>query len=380
MFYPTKLLLIAAGLALAGAAQAQSSGASPAHLPEARSPSPELLERTRDRYIFVFKEEAIGQSEVRAEARAMAGQAGGRVDYVYEHSIRGFAARMPAQAAEALARDPAIAYYEPDGIAHAMQSGQTTDWGVERVNGPADGSDLGLYAFVLDTGVDFEHDDLTMADSLHRNFAADGSSAQDLNGHGTHVAGILAARDNGIDTVGVAAGASVVSVRVLDESGSGSYADIIAGIDHVAEVGLEGEVANLSIGGPSSDSVDDAVCNAASQGIFFAVAAGNDTQDASNVSPAGAGTCDNVYTISAHDIDDELASFSNFGNPPISCADPGVEILSLNLGGGTRTLSGTSMASPHAAGILLVSGGTLYDGGDVSWDRDSNPDPICVLN
>lgn len=386
MAHPTKVLAAAAlllGLA-ASPALAQDEGTAAA---QSRQISPELKERIRDSYIFVFKDK-IPASAVNGAARSLVARYGGDMRYVYEHAIKGFTAKMPAEAAEAMARDRRIAYYEPDAIAFAMQSGggdvgaqaQTVDWGVRRVNGPGDGTNLGLYAFVIDTGVDLQHDDLNIASSLHRNFAADGgNSAQDLNSHGTHVAGIIAAKNNAIDTVGVAAGAEVVSVRVLDANGSGSFSDVIAGVNHVADVGLSGEVANMSLGGPKSQAVDDAVCAAAAQGIFFTVAAGNSTQNANWSSPARAGTCTNVYTISASDMNDELASFSNFANPPVICADPGVEILSLNLGGGTRLLSGTSMAAPHAAGIFLQTNGVAYNGGTVSWDRDPNPDPICVL-
>jgi len=389
MAHPIKTLTalaVAAGMGLSQAAIAQQ-GAPAA--PRAQEVSPALNERIRDSFIFVFDED-MSRGAVEGTARSMVARAGGRLTYVYTHSIKGFAAKMPASAADEMSDDPRISYYEPDGLMFAIQSGgdddataqaQVTDWGVERVNGPGDGTGLGLYAFVLDTGVDLAHDDLNIASSLHRNFAADGgNSAQDLNSHGTHVAGIIAAKNNSIDTVGVAAGAEVVSVRVLDANGGGSYADIIAGVDHVAQVGLPGEVANMSLGGPKSDAVDDAVCAAAANGIFFTIAAGNSTQNANWASPARAGTCTNVYTISAIDMNDELASFSNFGNPPIICADPGVQILSLNLGGGTRLLSGTSMAAPHAAGIFLLTGGRAYNGGPVSWDRDNDPDPICVLN
>lgn len=386
MAHPIKSLTVAALLLGAAASPAIAQDGS-AEAAQSRQVSAALQARIRDSYIFVF-EDKIPAGAVEGVARSLVNRFGGDMRYVYEHSIKGFAAKMPAKAAESLAQDPRIAYYEPDAIAFATQSGggevgaqaQTVDWGVQRVNGPGDGSNLGLYAFVLDTGVDLQHDDLNIAPSLHRNFATDGgNSAQDLNSHGTHVAGIIAAKNNAIDTVGVAADAEIVSVRVLDRQGSGSYSDIIAGVNHVANVGLAGEVANMSLGGPKSQAVDDAVCAAAAQGIFFTIAAGNSTQNANWASPARAGTCNNVYTISAIDMNDELASFSNFGNPPVICADPGVQILSLNLGGGTRLLSGTSMAAPHAAGIFLLNNGTAFNGGPVSWDRDPNPDPICVL-
>jgi len=388
MAYPIKSLAAAALLFAWAAFPSLAQDTTSSATLQARTVSAALEERIRDSYIFVF-EDKIPAEAVEGAARGLVNRFGGDMRYVYAHSIKGFAAKMPAKAAEALAQDRRIAYYEPDAIAFATQSGggggagaqaQTVDWGVARVNGPGDGTNLGLYAFVIDTGVDLQHDDLNIAQSLHRNFAADGgNSAQDLNSHGTHVAGIIAARNNSIDTVGVAAGAEVVSVRVLDANGGGSFSDVIAGVNHVADVGLPGEVANMSLGGPKSQAVDDAVCAAAAQGIFFTIAAGNSTQNANWASPARAGTCNNVYTISASDMNDELASFSNFGNPPVICADPGVDILSLNLGGGTRPLSGTSMAAPHAAGIFLQTNGVAYNGGTVSWDRDPNPDPICVL-
>jgi subtilisin family serine protease len=320
----------------------------------------------------------------------MAARAGVKVGYIYKHSIKGFSAQMPASMAERMSADPSVDYYDHDGVAFvsAQIEGvssdqvesrmQSTPWGITRVGGPADGTNLGKYAFVIDTGIDLDHPDLNVATSLSRSFVPGSSSADDQNGHGTHVAGTIAAINNGFGVVGVAAGARVVSVRVLNAQGSGAFSDIIAGVDYVAQVGLAGEVANLSLGGPRNAPLDNAVRNAAARGIFFVLAAGNESQNANNVSPARAnGT--NIYTISAHDSQDRFASFSNFGNPPVDCADPGVSILSTWLNGGFNTISGTSMAAPHAAGIFLINNGQAFNGGLVTGDPDGNPDPICVL-
>ncbi len=230
---------------------------------------------------------------------------------------------------------------------------------------------------MIDTGIDYNHADLNVDTVRAANFVTRGkSSASDGNGHGTHVAGTIAAIDNGIDVVGVAAGATVVPVRVLDNSGSGFYSWVIAGIDHVAEFASPGDVANMSLGGGASTSVDNAVINAASQGVLFALAAGNDSMHAANSSPARANH-PNIFTVSATDSSDNFAWFSNYGNPPVDFAAPGVSINSTAKGGGTVVYSGTSMAAPHVAGLLLLKGTNLATDGTASNDRDNNPDPIA---
>jgi subtilisin family serine protease len=188
------------------------------------------------------------------------------------------------------------------------------------------------------------------------------------------VAGTIGAKNNGQDVVGVAAGATLVAVRVLDNGGSGTYSAVIAGVDHVGANGASGDVANMSLGGPASTALDDAVRAAASQGIEFVLAAGNSGAHANNYSPARAnGT--NITTVSAFAPGDTWASFSNYGNPPIDWAAPGVSVLSTRRGGGTTTLSGTSMAAPHVAGLLLL--GNVSSDGLVTGDPDGNRDPIA---
>ncbi|MFN2414058.1 MAG: S8 family serine peptidase, partial [Pyrinomonadaceae bacterium] len=175
-------------------------------------------------------------------------------------------------------------------------------------------------------------------------------------GHGTHVAGTVAARDNASDVVGVAPGAPLTGVKVLGCSGSGSWSGVIKGIDWVTANAVKPAVANMSLGGGANQAVDDAVVKSANSGVFYALAAGNDGADACNSSPAraGAGTNNGVMTVAATDSADKETSWSNYGK----CVDiwaPGLSILSTKKGGGTTTMSGTSMASPHGAG-----GGALY--------------------
>ncbi len=350
--------------------------------------SAELHMKMKDNYIFVFRK-GVRESSVPTMARTMTRKVGGKLDHVYKSAVYGFSAHMtPAQAERLMASEPDLAYYEHDQPMFAMQSqpAQQTPWGITRVNGGVDAT--GKTAWVIDTGIDLDHPDLNVDTSRSTDFANDfcfffycfdngDNGGEDLNGHGSHVAGIIAAKDNGIGVVGVAANATLVAVRVLDANGSGSTADVIAGIDYVAANAAPGDVANMSLGGGFSQALNDAVINAANKGIMFALAAGNESQDANNVSPAST-EHPNVYTVSAIDDTDTFASFSNFGNPPVDCAAPGVNIYSTYKDAGYQTLSGTSMATPHVAGLLLITGGHPNNGGLAQNDPDGNPDIICV--
>ena len=252
---------------------------------------------------------------------------------------------------------------------------QETPWGIARVNGGSSytGSNV---AWIIDSGIESTHEDLNVDVSRGYNAFTNGPDSDltvDNNGHGTHVAGTVAAIDNEIGVVGVAAGATVIPVKVLDRRGSGSYSGVIAGIDFVAANASNGDVANMSLGGGFSQAVNDAVINASSV-VKFAIAAGNESADANGSSPASANG-NNIYTISAMSEGDIWASFSNYGNPPVDYCEPGVAIKS-TWPGGYNTISGTSMASPHACGLLLL--GNIGNGGTVSGDPDGNADTIGV--
>lgn len=322
---------------------------------------------------------------------------------VYSAALSGVTLRMSKSEALKLSKSKDVAYVEQDRIvALAPPCGtpkggpcpppppeeggdggdggdtgsQTTPYGITRVNGGVTYTGNNV-AWIIDSGIDLDHEDLNVDPSRGYNAftsGKDGGSLDDGNGHGTHVAGTVAARDNGVGVIGVAAGATVVPVKVLDSRGSGSYSGVIAGVNHVARYGADGDVANMSLGGPASDALDDAVKTASAK-VRFVLAAGNDSADANNSSPARVNG-PNIYTISASDSFDRFASFSNYGNPPVDYAAPGVSINSTWKDGGYNTISGTSMASPHVAGILLL--GNISAGGEVSNDRDSSPDTIAV--
>lgn len=357
-------------LALASHAHAQAAG-----------------DKLPNSYICVFNKNAISRSQVEAEARRSVNAQGGQVGHVYRVSLQGFSASMSAQAVERMkASNPNIAYCEqdqvmaappvridakPSGGGSTTQPAQETPWGIARVRGGAAGS-FGT-AWVIDTGIDFRHPDLNVDTVRSRSFLGGTTTPKDENGHGTHVAGTIAAYDNGIGVIGVAPAARVVAVRVLDRRGSGSNSGVIAGVDYVAQNGLAGDVANMSLGGGISQALDTAVANAAASGVKFAIAAGNSSADANNSSPARV-NAPGVFTVSAFANGDTWASFSNYGNPPIDYAEPGVAIKSTWLGGGYNTISGTSMATPHLAGILLA--GTPLVNGAVSGDPVAPADPI----
>ncbi len=309
-----------------------------------------------------------------------------KVMFVYGSSIKGFALKdATAQEIEQLRRDEQIAYIEQDQTVSVMMGGppgggggggQTTPWGVTRVGGAIDGTNAGK-AYIIDSGIDLDHPDLNVDVANSVTFLGGNSTPDDQNGHGTHVAGTVAAVDNTIGVVGVAAGATVVAVRVLDRRGSGSFSGVIAGVDYVGGVAGNNDAANMSLGGGVSTTLDNAVIAAAGGSgcnCPFVLAAGNESDDANNHSPARANG-PNVYTVSAMNASDNWASFSNYGNPPVDYCAPGVSIPSLWKDGGYNTISGTSMAAPHVCGILLIGG--ITTDGTVKFDPDGNPDPIA---
>ena len=338
-------------------------------------------------------DDSISKFDVTGKARGLLASANARAKHLYSNTIKGFAVNMDcnkakaafAHSADALSFSPdglVVGFPKPDkpgggkGGGDTQPEPQETPWSVDRVGGSTNWNGQITRAWVLDTGIDLDHGDLNVNASLGMSVFTDKRNARldDGHGHGTHVAGIIAAIDNEQDVVGVAAGAEVVPIKVLNSRGSGSYAGIIAGIDYVANNAEAGDCANMSLGGGYSKDVNDAVIAAASTGIYFVVAAGNETQNTDNVSPASADG-NNVYTIASTNQGDGLSSFSNYGTS-VDYAAPGGSILSLKKGGGTTTMSGTSMASPAACAVIMVTGGFPNIDGDASAAPDGTQYPI----
>ena len=246
------------------------------------------LAASADGYIVVLKDNA----DSGAVADQHRGRYGAQLKHVYRHALRGYAATIPNARVDEVRRDQRVDYVERDQTAHAVA--QTLPWGIDKVDadtsstlaGNGSGAVSNVNAYVIDSGIDKNHTDLAVG-NRHVNFA--GGPNTDCNGHGTHVAGSVAARDNTSDVVGVAPGAPLTGVKVLGCDGSGSYSGVIAGVDWVTKYAAKPAVANMSLGGPKSDALDAAVRNSAASGIFYALAAGNAGADACNSSPARAG-------------------------------------------------------------------------------------------
>ncbi|VBB43372.1 Peptidase S8 and S53 subtilisin kexin sedolisin [uncultured Paludibacter sp.] len=305
-------------------------------------------------------------------------------EFTYSNAIKGVALELTESEAVKLAESTSVKGVYPDmmvnfGLPEVSITGKPTPapaqsipWGITRIGGSSDGT--GKTAWIIDTGIDLDHPDLNVDQTRGKNFINTSATPDDDNGHGTHCAGIVAALNNSIGVVGVAAGATVVPVKVLDKRGSGAYSVIIAGLDYVATNAKAGDAANMSLGGSAYQPIDDAVLNLAAKGIKIALAAGNESQNANNCSPARVnGT--NIYTVSAMGTGDLWASYSNYANPPIDFCAPGSSIYSTYKGGTYATLSGTSMATPHVCGLLLL--GNIQTDGYVKNDPDGNADPIA---
>jgi subtilisin family serine protease len=303
---------------------------------------------------------------------------GASVDHVYRHAARGYAARMSAGAAARAAADARVRSVVADRVVRISakpggggggSTSETVPTGVTRVGG---GTKAGAAVAVLDTGIDVTHPDLNVS-RVGINCSS-GSSFSDGNGHGTHVAGTIGALRNGRGVVGVAPGTLVHPVRVLNNAGSGSWSSIICGINWVTGRASTIKVANMSLGGTGTagqcePGLHFAICESVKAGVTYVVAAGNENDDARNHVPAA---YDEVITVSALadsdgvfnagagwgatcrvDQEDTLADFSNDG-PAVDLIAPGVCIASTWKGGGYNTISGTSMASPHVAGLAAL--------------------------
>lgn len=314
-----------------------------------------------DSYIVVFKDSSVSRSRVGARATDLAERHGARVARTYTAALRGAEIRASAAVAAKIAADPSVAYVEQNHtVALAGTQTNPPSWGLDRIdqrNLPLNNSYTypntapSVHAYIIDTGIRLSHNDFD-GRAVSGFDAVDGGSADDCNGHGTHVAGTVGGR-----SYGVAKDVRLVAVRVLNCSGSGTNAGVIAGIDWVTANAVKPAVANMSLGGSANSAVDNAVANSINSGVTYAVAAGNGNvlgqrQDACNYSPARTPA---AITVGATQNNDAAASFSNYG----TCVDilaPGVNITSAwySSDSSTNTISGTSMASPHVAGAAAL--------------------------
>jgi len=298
----------------------------------------------------------------------------------FSGDIKGFVANLSEEEANRLRADGLVEAVEPDrvialGTCFTIAAPSLITWNVAKVGY---GNGIGKTAWILDSGVDFDHPDLTVDVNRSKSFIDGSTSADDENGHGTHVAGIIGGKNNTIGVLGIASGATLVSVRVLDKDGKGTLSSTIQALAYINANAKAGDVVNMSFGEEGiSDVLDNQVKAIAAKGIFITIAAGNEGKSASLYSPARAnGT--NIYTVSAVDSLNNFASFSNFGNDAVDFAAPGVRVVSTYIGGKYAYMSGTSQAAPHVAGLLLLEGNKLHYSATAINDVDGTPDKIVM--
>ncbi|NYH78969.1 subtilisin family serine protease [Actinopolyspora biskrensis] len=317
-----------------------------------------------DSYVVVFEDSAVSAQSVGTTARSLAAQYDASIRSTYDTALRGFSARMSEQQARELATEPGIAYVEQDAMAHELDTQNSPTWGLDRSDQPElplddtysypDSAGSGVTSYVIDTGVRMSHNEFEGRAESGYDFVDDDPDASDCQGHGTHVAGTIGGK-----TYGMAKETTLVGVRVLGCDGTGAWSQIISGVDWVAENAQGPAVANMSIGGSTNTSVNDAVKGAIESGVTFAVAAGNSGENACNSSPA---SVENAITVGASNASDERSTWpsipgseSNYGR----CLDvfaPGTNVTSASDSSDSASVSknGTSMASPHVAGAAAL--------------------------
>ncbi|MFD8215418.1 S8 family peptidase [Streptomyces sp. NPDC059697] len=343
-----------ASAALVGGFTALPAQAAPAEGTVLAAGSPTAV---KDSYIVTLKKGA-GLKAASSEGKGLISAYGGTVKKTYGAALNGYTATLSAGEARRLAADPAVATVEQNQTVRLTDTTQSSaPWGLDRVDQTSlplsgtytypDTAGGGVTAYVIDTGVRITHSQISGRASYGYDAVDGDSTAQDGNGHGTHVATTIAG-----STYGVAKKAKIVAVRVLDNSGSGTTAGVIAGIDWVTSNHSGPSVANLSLGGGASTSLDTAVSNSIASGVTYAIAAGNSSANASSYSPARVGA---AITVGATTSTDAKASYSNYGSV-LDVFAPGSSITAgwNTSDTATNTISGTSMATPHVAGAAAV--------------------------
>ncbi|MER6202945.1 S8 family serine peptidase [Streptomyces sp. NPDC001586] len=335
----------------AGTASAAAPEPDPAPLVKAANPVP-------GKYIVTLEK---GQ-----DAAKLAKKLGLKPSFVYTSAMTGFAVPLTsleltlvrnALGVKSVEEDASVQSVPMPTSAAGMRS-PSNSWGQDRIdqknlpldnNFTVEGNGAGVTAYILDTGIDYNHTEFGGPDATRATFGfdaiGDGRNGQDCQGHGTHVAGTVAGK-----TYGIASKASLVSVRVLGCDGKGEWSGIIAGLDWVAKNAKQPAVLNGSLGGDRSTAVNEAADAVTDAGVLPVIAAGNSAKDACNISPASASK---VVTVAASNRYDEETDFSNYGTC-VTLYAPGQAIVSAKLGGGSVALDGTSMAAPHAAGVAVL--------------------------
>jgi subtilisin family serine protease len=353
----TCLLGFALGLLTFGCSQDATNSTAPV---VDKTPGPAALytavgpEAVPGSYIVVFK---TSVSDVDRQVDDISLAQGISAQYRYQHALKGFSATLSPAAVTALRNDPRVDYIEQNQVAHAVGSQTGATWGIDRIDQRAlplnttynyNQTGTGIDAYIIDTGIRFTHNEFGGRAVTGVDEITPGGTAADGNGHGTHVAGTV-----GGATYGVAKAVHLIAVRVLDNSGSGTYAQVIAGVDWVTSNHTTNPaVANMSLGGPVSSALDTAVRNSIADGVVYCIAAGNSAVNVSTTSPADVAE---AVTVAASGSNDAWAYFSNYGSG-VDIIGPGVNITSswYTSNTATNTISGTSMATPHVAGAAAL--------------------------
>ncbi|MDN3022084.1 S8 family peptidase [Streptomyces sp. S.PB5] len=340
--------------ALVGGLTALPAQAAPAEGKILAADSPTAIKGS---YIVTLKKGAAGLKASSADGKNLVKEYGGTVKQTFGTVLNGYSATLSESEAKRLAADPAVAAVEQNQIFKADATQTSAPWGLDRIDQTAlplsgtytypDSAGSGVTAYVIDTGVRITHSEISGRASYGYDAVDGDTTASDGNGHGTHVATTIAG-----STYGVAKKAKIVAVRVLDNSGSGTTAGVIAGINWVTNNHSGPSVANMSLGGSASSSLDTAVSNSIASGVTYAVAAGNSSANASSYSPARVAS---AITVGATTSSDAKASYSNYGST-LDIFAPGSSITAgwYTSDTATNTISGTSMATPHVAGAAAV--------------------------